>query len=213
MRRILGGRNAMNQAIFSFAYRKATQALNFLAQQAGGKLDKMKALKLVFFADRYHLRKYGRLITNDEYFAMDYGPVPSGVKDIVEMGSFLGRQEKQYAERFLSPARDDHLFRSTAEVDVNVLSTSDLEALQFAWDTFGGLSPIGLFRLTHRYPEWKRHENALGSKQVSRMPISYDDFLKDPEPGLNPCFKLTSGQVEDRRETLREQQAFESKWN
>ena len=53
---------------------------------------KMKALKLVYIADRYHLRKYGRLITNDTYFAMNYGPVPSGTKDIAEASEvFLDR--------------------------------------------------------------------------------------------------------------------------
>ena len=41
----------------SLAHRKATQALNFLARQSpGGRINKLKALKLVFFADRYHLK-------------------------------------------------------------------------------------------------------------------------------------------------------------
>src|ERR1700683_762715 len=47
------------------AVRKATQALNYFAcLSASGapfaEINKMKALKLLFFADRYHLRKYGR---------------------------------------------------------------------------------------------------------------------------------------------------------
>jgi len=54
----------------AFAHRKATQALNVLARNSGGTISKLKALKLVFFADRYHLRKYGRAIINDRYFAM-----------------------------------------------------------------------------------------------------------------------------------------------
>ena len=31
---------------FSFSHRKATQALNFFARKAGGRINKMKALKL-----------------------------------------------------------------------------------------------------------------------------------------------------------------------
>ena len=50
----------------SFSYKKATQALNYFARQSGGHLHKMKALKLLFFADRFHLRKSGRPLTNDE---------------------------------------------------------------------------------------------------------------------------------------------------
>ena len=98
----------MSQFGFPFVYKKATQALNFFAQQAGGRLSKLRALKLVFFADRYHLRKYGRLVTNDEYWAMDYGPVASNTKDLAELSAFLGEQEKAYATKFLEPADSNH---------------------------------------------------------------------------------------------------------
>ena len=86
----------------TFSHKKATQALNFFARSAGGSISKIKALKLVFFADRYHLRKYGRPVTNDEYYAMPKGPVPSHVKDIAEMSDFLSKNEKSYADKFLS---------------------------------------------------------------------------------------------------------------
>lgn len=60
---------------YQFAYRKAAQALNYFAIQNGGEIEKLQALKLIYFADRYHLRKYGRPITNDQYWAMNFGPV------------------------------------------------------------------------------------------------------------------------------------------
>jgi uncharacterized phage-associated protein len=204
----------MNHMTFSFAYRKATQALNFFVRKADGKLTKLKALKLVYFADRYHLRKFGRLLTNDEYFAMDYGPVPSGVKDLAEMnGMFLGKQEQEYAQKFIKAAKDKNLLQSAADVDQNVLSASEREALDFAWDAFGRFAPITLSKLTHHYPEWKRHKAAFESGQVSRVPIAYEDFLEEPEPGLNPCFLLSPEDKEDRRQMLKELMAFETKWN
>ena len=39
--------------------------------------------KLLFFADRYHLRMYGSTITRDKYVAMEMGPVPSMTKTLV----------------------------------------------------------------------------------------------------------------------------------
>ena len=63
--------------------RKSTQALNYFAHKAASgrppsrKLNKMKALKLLFFADRYHLRKYGRSVSDCVYFAMKHGPAAS----------------------------------------------------------------------------------------------------------------------------------------
>ena len=154
------------------------------------------------------------MLTNDEYWAMDWGPVPSGVKDLIEMGPFLGRQERSYAEKFLTPVRKaDNCFQSAADVDRSLLSATDIEALEFAWRTFGRFTPSGLSRISHRYPEWSRHEAALKSKQVSRLPIVYEDFLTDPPRGLDPCFPLSEQDREDRREALKELQAFEAKWN
>ena len=80
----------------TFAHRKATQALNYFARQSSGRLNKLKALKLIYFADRYHLRTYGRPITNDRYLAMEYGPVASSCKDLAEMSEFLGKEEREY---------------------------------------------------------------------------------------------------------------------
>src|SRR5438105_15508174 len=88
---------------FSFSHRKATQALNFFARQEGGSINKMKALKLVYFADRYHLRRFGRPVVGDEYHAMNYGPVASGTKDLAEMTDFLGEVEASYGKIYLRP--------------------------------------------------------------------------------------------------------------
>ncbi len=74
---------------FNFDLKKAAQSLNCLAKKSGGRINKMKAIKLIYFADRYYLRKYGRPVANDEYVAMGYGPVGSKTKDIAENTSFL----------------------------------------------------------------------------------------------------------------------------
>ena len=73
----------------SLAHRKATQALNFLARQSGGRINKLKALKLMFFADRYHLRKFGRPVSECAYYAMTHGPVASEAKQVAEDGDLL----------------------------------------------------------------------------------------------------------------------------
>ena len=73
---------------FNFDFKKATQALNYLAMNFGGKINKMQAIKLIYFADRYHLRKYGRPVTNDEYVAMGYGSVGSKKKTLLKTPPF-----------------------------------------------------------------------------------------------------------------------------
>src|SRR5437870_4748342 len=165
---------------FSFSHRKATQALNFFARKAGGRINKMKSLKLVYFADRYHLRKYGRPVVGDEYLAMNYGPVATGTKDVAEMSDFLGEEEARYARKFIEPSESGFAYSSVAEVDEKVFSESDREALRFAWAGFGRIKEFDLSKLTHRYPDWKKHEAALKSKVVTRVPMNYRDFLQDP---------------------------------
>jgi uncharacterized phage-associated protein len=196
-----------------FAYRKATQALNFFARKSSGRINKLKALKLVFFADRYHLRKYGRAITNDRYLAMNYGPVPSGTKDLAEQSEFLGELEKQYSGRFIRPSREDvHALESIDEVETSVFSQSDLEALEYAWQKFGAADGFRLAELTHEYPEWRKHEAALKSGETTRALMAYDDFLEDPPTGVEPCFALSDEERECRKEMLEEAFHFEAKW-
>lgn len=172
----------------TFKYETATQALNYLAGKSGGTLNKLKALKLIFFADRYHLRKYGRPVTGDEYLAMPYGPVASSVKDIAEMSSFLDPKVSSYAKQYVSPI-NKFTFRSMAPVDTDQLSESDIEALNFAWNNFGAIGKYELAELTHAYPEWKRHESAL--KHIANVRMDYLDFLGDPPANCDPCFALT----------------------
>jgi uncharacterized phage-associated protein len=197
---------------FSFSHRKATQALNFFARKAGGRINKMKALKLVYFADRYHLRKFGRPVVGDEYLAMNYGPVASATKDLAEMSDFLGGEEERYAKRFICPAESAITYTSIHDVDEKVLSESDREALDFAWKRFGRTAEFALSKLTHRYPDWKKHEPALASKTVSRAPMNYRDFLDDPPPGVDPCYELDAETREAVACGIDEVAAFEKLW-
>jgi uncharacterized phage-associated protein len=183
---------------FTFAYKKAAQALNFFAIQNNGHIEKLHALKLVFFADRYHLRKYGRPITNDQYWAMRLGPVPSGVKDIFELDS-ASSEERHYAGKYFKQGPNPHSITTLAPVDTQVLSATDMEALQFAWNTFG--SHTGIVEKTHSYPEWIRHEAAVQGGST-REPMDYLDFLEDPPKNVNPCYPLSADERASRREQL-----------
>lgn len=200
----------MRRMHFNFDHRKATQALNHFAMLEGGLINKMKALKLIYLADRYHLRKYGRLITNDIYFAMNYGPVSSSVKDIAENSEFLGEMEKRYAASYISP-KGRHELRSKTAPDTDVFSDSDIEALNFAWETFSHLGQFELAEITHNYPEWAKHREAL--KFDSRIQMDLSDFLDDPSSNINKCFELNEEDKRTRRDHLHETFHIESLWS
>lgn len=67
-----------------FQYETTLNAILYVLQQLGGKTDMHKLCKILYFADQRHLSKYGRSITGDTYIAMQYGPVPSNVDDILK---------------------------------------------------------------------------------------------------------------------------------
>jgi len=195
---------------FNFNHTKGTQALNYFAIHEGSKINKMKVLKLVFLADRYHLRKYGRLITNDNYLAMKHGPVPSTTKDIAESNDYLDDTTKDYSLRFIKTV-DNRVLKSVNKLEESVLSESDLEALKFAWANFGHLDQFQLRDLTHLYPEWEKYRDIIDSQ--SCIPMQLLDFLQDPtDSRADKCFDLTEQDKSIKREQIKELAYIESLW-
>jgi uncharacterized phage-associated protein len=71
--------------IYQFDSTKAIQLILYILQRIGGKGDFIKIFKILYFADQKHLTRFGRAITNDNYVAMNHGPVPSNVYDIFKI--------------------------------------------------------------------------------------------------------------------------------
>lgn len=208
---------------FETNHEKATQALNYLARAQGGRINKMKALKLIFFADRYHLRKYGRPIVGDAYWAMSYGPVASMVMNIADNDDWLDSCEREYANQFVQSSEDHHFVEAIGDLDQRVFSSSDLEALNFVWSKLGRLGPWDLVDLSHGYPEWQKHRESLQLGTCKRAPMEYSDFFLDPDPkdssfavtGMADVFAdvVDQAQKEVAQELAEERSRIESFWN
>jgi len=200
----------MQEVYFNYNYKKAVQVLNHYALKQGGSINKMKALKLIYLADRYHLRKYGRLITNDTYFAMEYGPVPSAVKDIVERSIGLGKIESKYSKKYIAQV-GKYQFRSKESVDDSVFSQSDIEALGIIWEKYGHYDQFELAELTHKYPEWKKHERSLNT--FPRIQMALEDFFENPDNSKDDIFELSGQDKQDRLGQLAEMRELEALWS
>ena len=64
---------------YQFDKDKAIAALLYIAKEIAdvqGMSDKYAALKILYFAEKKHLVEFGRLITNDRFAALKFGPVP-----------------------------------------------------------------------------------------------------------------------------------------
>ena len=195
-----------------FDHKKATQTINYLTKKEGGQIDKLKLIKLVYLADRYHLRRYGRPIVNDAYYAMPLGPVASSVKDIAEFSDYLADSERTYAAGFLGQGAVPNTVVSTSDVDTDIFSKSELEALDFAYSEFGAETPLALVNLTHRYPEWEKFKGPLEAKETTREPMSYDDFFGNPTGVARDKFALSDEMLAASKELFQEENKLAEYW-
>src|SRR5258708_37156181 len=78
-----GEAGATRMIRFNFNETKTVEAITFIAERWQG-ITPFFLAKVLFFADRDHLREYGRPVTGDRYIAMTDGPVPSRVYDLVK---------------------------------------------------------------------------------------------------------------------------------
>ena len=159
--------------------RKIIQALTYLANYQPDKmLDNMKAYKLLWLADRYHLRQTGRTITGDSYYAMPYGIVPSDAKCLLENAKTKLKDPKGYKDKFL--ILSDHQYKAIAEPDLKEFSESDLDALNKVLAEYNSYDAIRLSCVSHKFPEWLFYKDMLKNMDSKNSyKIDLDHFFED----------------------------------
>lgn len=178
-----------------FDERRTAQAAAFLLHRAGGSLEMLKLMKLMYLAERASLARHGEPITGDALFAMPHGPVLSTTLD------FANGFEKSCDEGWdmwmadragrVIALRDPTMLRSP-EQDLLQLSISDLDVLGEIWAEFGHLSAWQLRQYTHdKLPEWR-------DPKGGHIPISYRELFE--------AMGFSQAQVEAMDGHLREQE-------
>jgi len=156
--------------------RKLLQALYYIQSKAPSnnedRFNKVYLLKMIYFADRYHLRHFGFLASKDKYYAMKLGPVASTTFDILKKNL-----NDKYSSDIEEISENEVLVKKQ---DDDHLSESFKEALDFALREFRTYGWSVLSDISHCYPEWKKHEKELYSF-VKRADMSELDFFDDPE--------------------------------
>ena len=186
-----------------YDYEKAIQVINYLiCSNENKRLDKISIIKLLFFSDKYHLCRYGRLICNHAYFAMKHGPVQSEIRDIF---NDLSNNENEY----IYVKNNDVISKQTPDLDE--LSDSDIEALDFNINLFRTIGGWELVDLTHSCIEWSKHQSFLetGSRKEMNMKDLFEiSNVKDLK--LKQLFEETSKYINYAQEVYREDQVIDS---
>lgn len=141
-----GARRETTMANPKFDPKKALEVLLYVTPHCP---DMYTALKVVYFADKLHLSRYGRLIAGERYVAMSHGPVPSGLYDMVKSvrGDGVFTVEVPAKEAFTMV---DYNINPLRRADLDVLSESDRECLDEAIREYGHKSFAELKEISHR---------------------------------------------------------------
>lgn len=120
---------------------KAIEAIVYLASQINDP-TKMKICKMLYFADKLHMSRYGRFITGDFYVAMEHGPVPSKIYDIIRRVE-RGEENDAFSvpnPRSIAPKRPADLYE---------FSDTDIECLEEILRDYGNKSAKQLRDMSH----------------------------------------------------------------
>ncbi len=124
---------------------KAVEALLYVTARVP---NMYKALKVLYFADRLHLWRHGRLVYGDTYVAMRHGPVPSAGYDILKASTpafpcdALAEARRQFRHH-------GHRRVPVRPADVSLLSESETECLDEAIRRYGAWSVTRLRAASH----------------------------------------------------------------
>lgn len=130
---------------------KIVNAMAFFAANCSA-CTKMKIFKLMYFADKEHLLKYGRPITGDHYVRMEWGPTPSASYD---MTKGKGPSRRLLLFQSLLTIHGDNI-KSLKSPNMMVFSRSDEAMLKEIARQYGKLSAAQLSKLSHKEAAWKK---------------------------------------------------------
>lgn len=164
-------------------------------------IDQFHVFKILYFADRDHLAKYGRRIINDTFHALENGPVPSNLYNVVKFKNghldspifFNDGLFKPILDSFETGSEDAYYYLSAKEKpDLDELSKSDIECIDEAFSKYRDIDMYELSKMSHD-SAW---DKAWNKKRSSPL-----DFLDMAEAG---------GANEDLIEYIRETEEFAS---
>ncbi|MEK7070003.1 MAG: Panacea domain-containing protein [Patescibacteria group bacterium] len=134
-------------------------------------LGKVKLMKLFYFLDFTHVKKYGMPVTFDNYVNLEHGPIPSTIKNLVDAACddadnsvladviYCERSEESMINRILPK-------RNFSENDKKYFSKSELDVLEVVCMRFGARNTKYIEDASHKESPWKK------TKLLDNIPYS-----------------------------------------
>jgi uncharacterized phage-associated protein len=151
-----------------FDIEKLVQASAVLLKaDPGGRMTRIRLLKLLYIADREMIQKRGRPITGDRAAACDHGPVLSNTYDLIK-----GITAKPIWSQFVESIGRDVVLRG--DPGVGKMTRLEVEKLQEVSTRFASYNDWAVAEYTHTFPEWTKNRPSAGSS--NSIPI--EDILE-----------------------------------
>lgn len=156
---------------------KSTGLASYLLELAGGCLNYMHLIKLMYLVDRQSFCEIGQFVTNDDMYSLPNGPLLSNIDDLITEPS----REKTVWQNHIS-APSDYCVRllDVDHSDVqNTLSDYEKELAQKVFEQYGKMDVWALVDYLHKVlPEW---ENPGKGRKPINLDIILSDCKKKPE--------------------------------
>lgn len=163
---------------------KIIEGLVWIANSCPG-IDHYHVVKTCFVADKLHLNKYGRPVFGDIYIAMEYGPVPSYVLDVINTNKRNVSDDEMNKINLSIQILSDNkrkLIYPKKIADANYFSGTELECLNAALTMVRNMTLDELKVMTHKEKSWNNAWNKRRkSGQMSELMYVEDIIDEDNE--------------------------------
>lgn len=152
----------------TFNKEKALNAILYIAQNLSRR-DFHKIFKILYFADREYLSRYGMPITGDCYIAMEAGPVPSKIYDIFKIVRGDSYMKDDDLKAYFSVLNWMYIVPNR-EADLRKLSPNEKTVIDECLQMYGALS----------YDEIKEKSHDVAWRSTARdFPISVENIARE----------------------------------
>ncbi|MEK7643690.1 MAG: Panacea domain-containing protein [Patescibacteria group bacterium] len=123
-------------------------------------LGKVKLMKLFYFLDFLHVKKYGTPITYDDYINLEHGPIPSKILNLVN--SVVDNEEDAILSDTISIERPDgtimqriKCIKNFSDEDKRFFSEREMSILEEVCARFGNKTTKATENASHEEAPWR----------------------------------------------------------
>lgn len=153
--------------LVGFRSRKGAQLCAYFAGKSAGMIEKLKLIKLLYFAERKFLSENHHPILFDEYYSLPHGPICSGALNGID-GVIHGEIWDDYI------ARNGNVvvaIKTLSRDELDEVSDAELSVVDDIWQEFGHMTASQLRNYSHEHcPEY--------TETTGRIPISYKQIFE-----------------------------------